>query len=293
MWLFVPPLYMGLPSAPEPADSNSVCISQHQATELFATSSGTHMLRPLSWPGWKTRPWIRRLSGLMCVASTAARGVASWISSLRATRASRSASRERSSARPTPGTCGRTWPGSSAKPGPSGCSARTSSATFIWDSRRSPAALRAWATRLQQACSRREKSALATSGAGSSSWPTPTTVWFKYEHGVAVGAGALKFEAKHQTQLVSTAISWTLFWELLHSTLGPELVRTLAICPSSRPAQLTLRPGPTSSCAILGANPRFLEMLMGWPDGWTDSDSPATGFARWLRRARGELSRLP
>lgn len=63
--------------------------------------------------------------------------------------------------------------------------------------------------------------------------------------------------------------------------------------PSSRPAQVTLRPGPTSSCATLGLNPRFLEMLMGWPDGWTGSGLPATGFAPWLRRTRGELLRLP
>lgn len=156
----------------------------------------------------------------------------------------------------------------------------------------SPETLKAWATALRRACFQREKSALATSGADSSSWPTPTAVWFKFEHGVKVGAGALKFDVKHQAQLGGTAIIWTLFWELLHSTLGPELVRTLAICPSSPPVQVTLRPGPTSSCATMGLNPRYLEMLMGWPDGWTDSASPVTGFARWLRRSRSELSRL-
>lgn len=293
MWLFVPPAFMDSPSVPEQAGSNSVCIPQHLATELFATSSGTHTLRPLSWPGWTTRPWIRRLSGLMCAPSTAARGVAAWISSLRATRASRSASRAGDSARPIPGISGPTWPGSSEKSARSGSSPKTSLATYLWDSERSPEALKAWATALQRACSAREKSAQATTGADSSFWPTPTVAWFKYDNGVTVGAGRLKFEATGQRSIVGTAAAWTLFWELLHSTVGPELVRTLAICPSSHPAQLTLRPGPTCSCATLGSNPRFLEMLMGWPDGWTDSASPVTGFARWLRRSRSALSRRP
>lgn len=292
MWLYLPKQLMESPSAPELAGSNSVCISQHLATELFVSSSGTHMLRPLSWPGWKTRPWTTLLSGLTCAPLTATRGVAAWISSLRATRASRSALRASGLERLIPGTSGRTSRGSSRRSTPSGSSPKTSSATFTWDSRMSPETLKAWATALQRACFQREKSALATSGADSSSWPTPTTVWFKYEHGLAVGAGALKFEAKHQTQLGGAAIAWTLFWELLHSTLGPELVRMIAICPSSPPAQVTLRPGPTSSCATLGLNPRYQEMLMGWPDGWTDSASPVTGFARWLRRSRGALSRL-
>jgi len=156
----------------------------------------------------------------------------------------------------------------------------------------SPETLKAWATGSLRACFRREKLARATSGGDSSSWPTPTAVWFKYEIGVTVGAGRLKFEAKHQNQLGGAAISWTLFWNLLHSTLGMDLVRSLAICPSSPQTQVTLRPGPTSSCATLNLNPRFLEMLMGWPDGWTDSASPVTGFALWLRRSRGALSRL-
>lgn len=116
--------------------------------------------------------------------------------------------------------------------------------------------------------------------------------WFKYDNGVTVGAGRLKFQAKHQLSIVGTASAWTLFWELMHSTLGPELVRLRAICPSSPPVQVTLRPGPTSSCAALTSNPLFLEMLMGWPLGWTDSASPVTGFALWLRRSRSDLSRL-
>ena len=292
MWLYIPFPFLDLPSAPERAAWSSGSPSPNPDTGLFASSSGTHMLRPLSWPGWRTRPWMMLLSGLTCAPSTVALGAVAWISSLPDTRASRSASRARSSARPIPGTSGRTSRGSSPRSTRSGCSARTSSDIFTWDSRRSPEALKAWATGLLRACSAREKSALATFGSGSSCWPTPTVAWFKYDNGLTVGGGRLKFEAKHQLSIVGTASAWTLFWELLHSTLGPELVRSLALCPSSPPAQVTLRPGPTSSCAILDSNPPFLELLMGWPLGWTDSASPVTGFAAWLRRSRSELSRL-
>ncbi len=291
MWLYLPPCSASA-SAPEPEAWNSACTSPSQDIALFAWSSGTPMLRPLSWPGWLTKPWIRRLSGLMCDPSMAAHGAASWISLLRATRASRSPSRAGGSVRPTPATFGRRLPGLSARHGPAGSSQKTSLGIFLWDSEKSPEALKAWATALQRECSQREKRGRAITGGDSSSWPTPTVAWYKYDNGLTVGAGTFKFEAKTQRSIVGTAASWTLFWELLHSTVGPELIRTLAICPSTRPAQVMLRPGPTCSAATLGSNPRFLEMLMGWPDGWTDSASPVMGFAPWLRRMRGALSRL-
>ena len=68
MWLHIPktalPPLTGSPSVPESEDWNSVCISRNPDIELFVTSSGKPSLRPLSWHGWKTRPWIRLLSGL-------------------------------------------------------------------------------------------------------------------------------------------------------------------------------------------------------------------------------------
>jgi len=39
-------------------------------------------------------------------------------------------------------------------------------------------------------------------------------------------------------------------------------------------------------------NPLFVEALMGWPIGWTGFASAATAWSPWLRRMRGELSRL-
>ena len=50
--------------------------SPSPAIDLCVTSSGTPMLRPPLWPGWKTRPWRKLLSGTMLAPSTASRGMA-------------------------------------------------------------------------------------------------------------------------------------------------------------------------------------------------------------------------
>ena len=76
---------------PESVASSLDSTDPSPDTALSVTSSGTPSLRPLSWRGWKTRPWIRRLSGMTFLPSTADRGVASWISSLAASRAKTSA----------------------------------------------------------------------------------------------------------------------------------------------------------------------------------------------------------
>src|SRR5260221_6882898 len=60
-------------------------------TEPWVTLSGKPTQRPFSWRGWKTRPWIGRLSGTISDPLTADLGAALWISSLAATRANPSA----------------------------------------------------------------------------------------------------------------------------------------------------------------------------------------------------------
>jgi hypothetical protein len=78
--------------APVLADLNSDSSSPSETpTALWCTSSGKPTLRPYSWRGWNTRPWIRLLSGTISRPSTAARGVESWISSLRDSRVSHAA----------------------------------------------------------------------------------------------------------------------------------------------------------------------------------------------------------
>ena len=105
----------GSRSAPAPAGSTSGSCSPVPDIALWVTSSGKPTPRPCSWRGWKTRPWIARLSGTTLPPSTAARGAARWTSSARAIRASRFRSPAGGSARPTRATSGRTSRASSAR----------------------------------------------------------------------------------------------------------------------------------------------------------------------------------
>ena len=116
---------------------------------------------------------MTRLYGRICEPSTAARGVASWIASLAAIRASRSPSPGGARARTTPGTCGRTSPASSASVGQNGCFWKTSPIISTSDIGRSEKSWKNWATGLRKDCSRRRKSARRIFANGSSCWPTP------------------------------------------------------------------------------------------------------------------------
>ena len=42
----------------------------------------------------------------------------------------------------------------------------------------------------------------------------------------------------------------------------------------------------TRASGRVSLNPLFVEWLMGWPRGWTDSGSRVTGLSRWLRQSR-------
>jgi hypothetical protein len=81
MWLHVPGM---LPlSAPAQEDLISAFASQPEAgPELFCISSETAMPRPLSWPGWKRRPWKRLLFGTVLRPLEASRGADAFIASL-------------------------------------------------------------------------------------------------------------------------------------------------------------------------------------------------------------------
>ena len=80
MWLYIPKTYC--PSSPESLDLISQWGLFFQDRELFVTLSGKPTPRPYSWRGWKTRPWIKLLSGVTLQPSTAIRGVELWIQSL-------------------------------------------------------------------------------------------------------------------------------------------------------------------------------------------------------------------
>lgn len=163
-WLFVPGL----------GASNSGSISPLETPmELSVTLSGKPTPRLLSWRGWKTRPWISRLSGTISRPSMAARGTESWILSLWDIRVSLSASRDAEPGSKTPATSGPMPPGSYESASPGSCSSKTSPIICDWDFGASPKTYGAWVSRLRRECLERRKSARAIGGSGSSCWHTP------------------------------------------------------------------------------------------------------------------------
>src|SRR5438132_285978 len=127
-WLYVP----GMPGLSSESGSSSELI-----TEPWLTLSGKPTQRPLSWRGWKTRPWIGHLFGTISRPSTATLGADSWISSLRDIPASHSVPPAAVWDRLTHATSGLTWPAWSEKYDPALSSVKTLTLTFDLDSSKS------------------------------------------------------------------------------------------------------------------------------------------------------------
>ncbi|MEP9401841.1 hypothetical protein [Sphingomonas sp. VNH70] len=96
-------------------------------------------------------------------------------------------------------------------------------------------------------------------------------------------------ESGGQFGLGETARSWTALWLTLKATGWNA---SMASCPSSHPVRVSFKHGTGSYITTLRSNPRFYEMTMGWPIGWSDPAQPVTGYVRWLHHARGQFSRL-
>ena len=171
-WLYVPGL----------AASNSDSTLPNPDTALWVGLSGKHVRRPRSWRGWLTRPWVTLLSGTTLPPSTADAGVDAWISSLRASRASRSASPGSSEESPTNATSGRPSPGSLAAYALSGYCSKTSRVwqqpSLLMDeapSKPSTTTFAKWVTRSRGTSSQRQRWGRRIFANDSSSWPTPNT----------------------------------------------------------------------------------------------------------------------
>jgi len=162
-WLFVPGL--------EESRSDFPCYSE-KAIEPCVSSNGILSPHPLSWAGWRTRPWISRLSGTISRPSMANRGAASWISSLADTHASRSPSLVSDVERRIDAICGRMYFGSSEKSGRRSVSSRTCQDISDWAIPKSEPTFDHLVMRLRRDCLRRQKLAQATRENVFSSWPT-------------------------------------------------------------------------------------------------------------------------
>jgi hypothetical protein len=178
-WVCIPSTAWSSALASAPSDSESPELSPDTAPSLLRRS------KPLRWPfssrDRKTAPYLNSLSGTISRPSTAARGVESWISSLRATRASHSAWPASDSERTTLATCGHTLPASWEMCGLPWCSSKTSQLTLDLGLSKSGKTYSDWATDFNRSCSAPAISALLTNENGSSSsrgtesstWTTP------------------------------------------------------------------------------------------------------------------------
>lgn len=179
-WLYLPsPTTSTCVPAAECSDSPSSSPSP-EGYAPWLTSNGKPTRRPLSWRGWRMRPWITLLSGTTSSPSQTRSSLASFRDSVRlssppATPASPSASPASVLASMMSAIYGRTLMRSLARRNPSACFWRTSQGIFGWDSDKSGEISKAEATALRRDYSARAKSARATAGSGCSSlrWNTP------------------------------------------------------------------------------------------------------------------------
>ena len=285
-WLYVP----------VSADLNSGSDSPSETpTELYVTSSGTLTLRPLSWRGWQTRPWVKLLSGMIYSPSTLDRGAERWISSLPDSPASPSQSPASSEPKKTNATSSResrrsfaTWDrDSSSWKTCEGClplAGEESLATYSepWPTSGS--------TRSGSACEQAPW-VPPTDASGFSSWPTPT---------IAATSGYSEREncASSEANIGDTLTD--MIWQgYPHSPPDPKTETPGRESSQSDPTLLRHWPTPGANDykgsyqpgqrrgqldeateqkwagGKAKLNPNFVEWMMGWPVGWTTA---RTGF---------------
>lgn len=190
MWLYLPST--DSPSAPASECSTKACDLHSSildsTTALSLTSKGKPLLLPSLLRLWKRGSSIRRLSGLTSSPSTLARGVESWTASLRASRASHTASQESAPALKMTDGSGPTLPALLASYDRVSSCWRTSQGSLLpEDSTAASAILPPEGTARNGRAYLRLPLALHTSGSGSSSsggWPTPDCNTATYSNGM-------------------------------------------------------------------------------------------------------------
>lgn len=271
MWIYVPSAFV-----PESERSTSLFgwpeprADQLRAFARSVTWRETHM-QPGYWQrAWQTAGWMTRLSGLTCAPSTQRLGVARWISSLRASRASRTATPARSAGSTTRGISSCSLPESFA---------RWSRVTSTWRTCRPSEEpdcqiyLGDWpmagSMRSGVVCRRRRLAPL-TGETGSGSWlPTPTANDYgRNAGGQNPGPERLSLSTMARRGMVPT--------------------------PTTSQAVGT-RSGNHSdlrNCVPTGGllSPSFSERLMGLPDEWTGSGPSGEQWSRWWQLMRFALS---
>ena len=236
--------------------------------ELAPVPSVTWRGKPMPLRTWqrlcKPGSWMRHLSGLTLSPSTASHGVEQWISSLLDSRANHTASQASAKESRTPDGCGTTSPASSASASRTASSSRTSQGFSVLDSETSSETLPYWGSMRSGHVVPRPKPEHPTGVSDSSLWPTPTAATYGYNQGGANGRVGKKRYSLHglaKQWATPTAGDWKDGYDPSPAVPTNGLL--------GRQAPRMWRDGASSSAKV-GLNPRFVEMLMGLPPGWTD-----------------------
>ena len=297
MWLYVPSI-----SAQATADSSSPSDSQGSTPELWVTLSGKPTQRPYSWRGWKTRPWIGRLSGTISQPLTAQRGADEWISSLPVSPASRSQRQDSNAVLTMTAGSGLPSHGSSMMWDRVSSSWRTSPDLFGRVSLTSSPILPSSGSMRNGVVSQRQALAPRTGVNGSGLWPTATATDSE-RRGVPTTIDGQTFSLVHAAQTWPTPTARdgkgkpgknAQFQNLTTSaSTWPTPTATEAKrgdCPSQRARStpglateaslhdLTIMTDGDGGSKRAGLNPCFVEALMGLPIGWTDPERSLTDY---------------
>ncbi len=311
-WLYVP----GLPAS----NSGSPPSCPTIAPSVLWRGKPTR-LQP-SRGAWRTVVSSPLRSTVTCDPSTAQSGVDSWISSLRATRASLSPRPASALARTILDTCGPMFAASSPKQGLLWSAAKTSPLICRWDSTWSPRTWLAWATELRRECSRRRLSGRPTNGTGCSGsvLPTPTASQYGSSQNEGQvphdrpsrGTMGLEMRAKRGLLPTPTAMDSANARNATANRTegskhhdGTTLCDWVAMLPTPTASTYGTQRGPKASPAsekqrdgqeLTGSletqargtggklHPPFVEWMMGWPIGWTACEPVAmASFRLWQR----------
>jgi len=269
---------------------------------------------PLWRRKWNADPWLRRLSGLTCEPSTLARGVEWWIASLADTHASHSHQPASVVESRTHVTYGQMSLAFCENADPQSAFLRTSPVICRSEHTKSSASFKRWATALRAHCGQRRRSALPTAEKECSSWefgtllPTPTASDYGTQRGIGQQArpsldtmarrgvwptptvqdssnngGASQM--KRNTQPLNAAVRmWPTPVVGTHQQGdGPGLI--VRVMEAERAASDDATGGKL--------NPTWVEWLMGFPLGWTDSALSETQSSPSKRHARSSSSTTP
>ena len=301
-------------------------------TLACAGSNGKPIPRPYSWRGWKTRPWSRRLFGAAISASSIRAYYRQLTCSPLDFPVSHIASQASNSAPPTTATSGRKSAGLPMNSTQASFSWRTSPASCDSPTSTSCLTFRDWAIALRRDYSARLKSGRRTGGSGCSSWHTPKVHNIpvsKKARAVDSSAPTLEDDWKAWATSDNTSSRGNRLsvdaqskrWATPHASSttgagtqgrdGGENIQTQAgrwPTPAARDWKDGSNPSekvPTNG--LLGRraprwnpingppmclNPLFVEMLMGFPPGWTSCAPLEMPLCHWWQAMRCELSRL-